>query len=114
MRMLYAVCGWLIVALGLVHMATATRIYHSLTPAAVWFFSGGITLTLTGALNLLNRAYGPQASGLRWTCFAADVVVLAFAIVGGIVTRGSLASLVIVLGMIGGATALSLSPRAHA
>jgi hypothetical protein len=45
MRMLYAVCSWLIVALGLVHMATATRIYHSLTPAAVWFFSTALSLS---------------------------------------------------------------------
>ena len=114
MKTLYAVCGWLIVVLGVVHMAAATRVYHSLTSPAIWFFSGGVTLVLTGALNLLNRAYGRQALGLRWTCFAADLFLLIFSAVSGVVTHGSPASMVLVLGMIGGATVLSLTPRAHA
>jgi hypothetical protein len=58
-KLLYAIAGWGIVVLGGLHMLATLR-FHALTSGAIWFFSGGITLVLTGALNLLHRRYGRQ------------------------------------------------------
>ncbi len=112
MRLLYAMFGWGVVLLGAVHMMATFFIFKTLTNSALWFFSAGIAMALTGALNLLNRAYGQNALWLRRICVAANITMLAFGIVAGIVSRASVAELVFVLGLTGGATALSLSgPR---
>ena len=109
MRFLYAFVSWGIVALGAVHMLATLRLFDALTNAALWFFSGGIAMALTGALNLLHRAYGQIAPGLRKVCIGANLLMLAFGTVSGLVGRASMAQLALVLGLIGGATALSLS-----
>jgi len=110
MQRLYAVAGWGIVALGALHMS-ATR-FDALTTSALWFFSGGIALALTGALNLLNRTYGRVAPGLRWVCIGTNVVTTLFSVVLGIVDGAWPAHFVLVLGLLGGATVLSLTPTA--
>ena len=83
MGYLYSVLGWGIVALGVVHMMSTFRLFGSLTGAAIWFFTGGIAMVLTGALNLLNRSYGAAAPGLRWFCVATNVTMTALAFVSG-------------------------------
>ena len=77
MGYLYSVLGWGIVALGVVHMTATFRFFGSLTGAAIWFFTGGIAMVLAGALDLLNRAYGAAAPGLRWFCVATNVTMTA-------------------------------------
>ena len=115
MRRTYAVLGYGIVLLGIVHMIAATRIFTGLTANALWFVSGGIVMALTGALNLLNHAYGGDARGVRRVCVAANLVMLVFGTASGIVTKATAAELVVVLGMLGGLTLLSLMPgRARA
>jgi hypothetical protein len=109
MRLVYAFVSWGIVALGAVHMLATLHFFKTLTNAALWFFSGGIALALTGALNLLNRTYGQVAPGLRNVCIATNMIMLAFGIVSGIVGGANFVQLALVLGLIGGATALSLS-----
>jgi len=108
MRFLYPFVSWGIIALGAVHMVATFHFFKSLTSAALWFFSGGIALALTGALNLLHRAYGPIAPGLRKVCIVTNLIMLAFGIVSGVVGRASIAQFALVLGLIGGATLLSL------
>src|SRR5687767_5266146 len=109
MRLLYACVSWGIIALSAVHMLAALHLFKTLTSAALWFFSGGIALALTGALNLLHRAYGQVAPGLRKVCIGTNVIMLAFGIVSGAVSGASVAEFGLVLGLMGGATALSLS-----
>lgn len=109
MRFLYAFVSWGIVALSVVHMLATLHFFNTLTSAALWFFSGGIALALTGALNLLHRAYGRVAPGLRKVCIGTNMIMMAFGIVSGVVTGASVAELALVLGLMGGATALSLS-----
>ena len=109
MRFLYAFISWGIVALGFVHMLATLYLFKTLTSAALWFFSGGIALALTGALNLLHRAYGPVAPGVRKVCIATNIFMLAFGIISGVVSGANIVQLVLVLGLMGGATALSLS-----
>ena len=105
MRKVYRVLGWGIIALGLLHMASTPR---AQTASAVWFFSGGIAMALTGALNLLSRTYGGTASGLRWFCVATNAAMTAFALVAGSVGRASVGELVTIVGWMGATTVFSL------
>jgi hypothetical protein len=97
MRRIYAILGWGIVALGFVHMAATFRV-HSSTVAAIWFFSGGVALVLTGAINLLNRAYGSAAQGLRYVCIATTAGMTVFSFVSGRATHARGSVLVVVVG----------------
>ncbi|MBC7842473.1 MAG: hypothetical protein H7099_09175 [Gemmatimonadaceae bacterium] len=105
MRSVYGVLGWGIIALGILHMAATPR---ALTVSAVWFFSGGIAMVLTGALNLLRRTYGGTAPGLRWFCVGTNAAMTAFAAVAGWVGRASVAELATIAGWMGATTVLSL------
>jgi len=107
MRTAYAVLGWGIIALGVLHMASTP---HSLTLSAVWFFSGGMTLVLTGALNLLRRTYGGTAPGLRRFCVGTNVAMTALTFVGGWVSRASIGELAAVVGWMGATVVLSAIP----
>lgn len=119
MTNLYAIAGWAIIAFGVVHMLATFRLFHAFNNAALWFFSGGIAIALTGVLNLLQRAYGHVAPGLRKVCIGTNIVMTIFAFLSGVVTRASLAQFALVLGLLGGTTTLSLSraamkqPRMH-
>ena len=108
MGYLYSVLSWGIIALGVVHMMSTFRLFGSLTGAAIWFFTGGIAMVLTGALNLLNRTYGAAAPGLRWFCVATNVTMTALAFVSGRVGRAGLGQLVFVVGWFAAAGALSM------
>lgn len=112
MKHLYAIVSWGIVALSALHMLATFHIFHSLNSAALWFFSGGITLALTGTLNLLHRSYGHIAPGLRRVCIGTNILITIFGLLSGIVTHASIPSFILVLGLTGGATVLSLSRRA--
>ena len=112
MKYAYAILSWGIVALGVVHMLATFRFFHELNAAALWFFSGGIALALTGALNLLHRLYGHIAPWLRRVCIGANILMTLFGVLSGVVTHASIAQFMLVLGLIGGATVLSLTRRA--
>jgi hypothetical protein len=113
MRRAYFVLSLGIIALGAVHIIATPRYFDHLTSAALWFASGGLSMILTGALNLLRRAYGADAPGLRLVCVGANVVMTAFAFLAGYTGRASVAEFVVVLGLIGGATLFSLLPAAQ-
>jgi hypothetical protein len=112
MRRAYVVLSLGIIALGVVHIAATPRFFTDLTSAAVWFASGGLAMMLTGALNLLRRAYGHVAPGLRLVCLAANVAMTGFALLAGYAGRASVVELALVLGLVGGATVLSATPAA--
>ncbi len=105
MRKVYGVLGWGIIALGILHMASTPR---ALTASAVWFFSGGIAIVLTGALNLLSRTYGGTAPGLRWFCVATNAAMTTFTVVAGSVGRASVGELVTIAGWMGATIVFSL------
>ena len=92
-RTLYAAASWLLAALGVLHMAATFAIHHQLTSNALWFFSGGALMALCAAVNLVNRAYGRDAPGLRWVCRAANLLVTALFTTGGVVGHASTAAL---------------------
>ena len=112
MKYVYAILSWGIVALGAVHMLATLRLFHTLNSSALWFFSGGIALALTGALNLLHRVYGRIAPGLRRVCIGTNILMTIFGVLSGVVTHAHVAQFTLVLGLIGGSTVLALSRRA--
>jgi hypothetical protein len=113
MRAVYFVLSLCIVAFGAFHIAATPRLFSHLTTGAVWFASGGLAIILTGALNLLRRIYGETAPGLRLVCVLANIVMTSFALVAGYASRASVLEFVVVLGLLGGATVLSLLPAAQ-
>ena len=110
MRMVYMIVAFLIILLGLVHVAAAFAIFQELSGRAVWFASGGLAVVLTGLINLLNRAYGAAARGVRWTAFGANAVMTVFAALAGLAGAASNVQLVVIVGLMAAATLLSLRP----
>lgn len=113
MRAAYLVVSVGIVVLGAVHVAATPHFFPHLTGAAMWFASGGLAIILTGALNLLRRAYGQWAPGLCAVCVAANLAMTAFALLTGYASRASAGEFGLVLGLLGGATVLSMVPSAQ-
>ena len=71
-------------------------------------FGSGIALVLTGVFNLLNVRYAQTAAGLRWCCIVTNVAMSVFATIAGVVTHASMPEFIVILGLIGGATVLSV------
>lgn len=109
---LYAALSWTLIAFGALHLASTVRIYDTISMPALWFVSGGILIVFGAALNLVNRAYGIRAPGLRVAAVAGNVVIAGVAATGGLVSRASLPQLVGVLGLYAGVTLLSATRQA--
>jgi len=112
-RTLYGVASWLLLAFGVVHISAAPSRFDEVTSGALWFVSGGVLLVLVASLNLLNRAYGAAALGVRRVALAANLVNLALAIASGIVGGSGITGWVIVLGILVPVTVLSVTPGAY-
>jgi hypothetical protein len=110
MRRLYLVLACLVILLGLVHFAATFGTFDAFTDRAVWFASGGLAILLTGILNVLNRAYGAAAPGLRWATFGANAVMTLFAALAGIAGGASDAQLVVIVGLLAATTLVSFRP----
>jgi hypothetical protein len=106
---LYAFFGWGIVALGALHMVATIRLSASTPAFRVWFFGSGLAIALGGALNLLNRAYGRSAPGLRIVCWIANIFLTLLGAVAGAVTGASVAEYILIMSLLVGASILSLS-----
>jgi putative Ca2+/H+ antiporter (TMEM165/GDT1 family) len=109
---LYAFVGWAIVALGGLHMLTTIRLSASTPAFRVWFFGAGIAMALTGALNLLHRAYGSSAAGVRIVCRSANVLLTLFAGAAGALTGAGMAEYILIVSLVGGVLILSFVPSA--
>ena len=107
LNLLYAFIGWAIVALGTLHMLATLRLAASTPAFRVWFFGSGMAMALVGALNLLHRAYGRSAVGLRVVCWTANIFITLFAVVAGALTGASIAEYILVVGLTCGALVLS-------
>lgn len=110
---LYAFIGWAMIALGGLHMLTTIRLSASTPSFRVWFFGSGIAMALAGALNLLHRAYGGSAAGVRIVCRAANILLTLFAAVAGAITGAGMAEYVLIVGLVGSALILSFIPSAR-
>lgn len=108
----YAALAWLLAALSILHMATTWRLTAATTVTKVWFFSAGVAMAQTAALNLLHRKYGRSASALAWVTRGSNALLLAVSAAGGLATGASVGELAVVLGLISAILALSFIDRA--
>lgn len=104
----YAALSWLAIGLGVVHLVATPRYSAQFTQAVLWFASGGLIMVLTGTVNLLNRAYGRAAAGLRRVSVAMNFVMTAFGVLMGIAGHPTLFQFAIVVGIFGGLAICSL------
>lgn len=104
----YAALGWLAIGLGVVHLVATPRYSAQFTQAALWFASGGLLMVLTGTVNLLNRAHGRAAAGLRRVSVAMNIVMTTFGVLMGIAGHPTLFQFAVVVGIFGGLTICSL------
>lgn len=111
MKILYALSGAAIMALGVLHMATTFRLSSS-PVAKVWFFGAGLAIALGGLLNLLNRRYGLAAFGLRAACIGTNVLMVCLVGVAGRVTGASVPQQAGMLTLLISALILSAVPSA--
>ena len=109
-RRLYLVLAGLIILLGFVHVAATFSLFDALNARAVWFASGGIAIVATGLLNLLNRAYGHTAPGVRWAAIGTNAVMTLFAALAGVAGAASNAQLIVIVGLLAGTTFVSILP----
>lgn len=105
----YALLPWGLIVLGVLHMGATFRFHSTLTPAALWFFNGGMVLVFTGVLNLINRRHGAEIAALRWFSVTVNVFLLGFATVSGLVSGAGLGELVVVVGLMAAITILSVA-----
>ncbi len=114
MRRLYLVLALLVVALGLFHTVSTLRFFDEMSSRAIWFASGGLLLILAGILNLLNRAYGAIAPGVRWAAIATNLIMTVFAALAGTAGAASGAELAGIVGLMAATTLVSMLPQARA
>jgi len=108
----YAAVSWGIVVLGSLHMLSTLRLLNSTPVFQLWFFGAGMAMAFVGALNLLHRAYGSSALGLRVVCSGANILLLCFAVVAGWLTSSSWLERAVIVALVGSATILSFLPSA--
>jgi len=107
-RTVYAILSWALAALGGLHMAATSRSANLVSLNALWSFSAGVLMAFCAALNLLNRTYGPVAPGVRRVCLAANLVVTAISVTGGVLSHAGPLEWSIVLGILVPLTVLSI------
>ena len=107
MGRLYLLLAVLMSGLGLVHVSATFALFDSLSSRAIWFASGGLAMILTGVINLLNKAYGAAAPGIRWAAFGANFAMTVFAALAGIAGAASAAQQIVIVGLMIAATLLS-------
>ncbi len=94
-------------------MVVTLRLSASTPAFRVWFFGSGIAMALVGALNLLHRAYGHSAPGLRVVCWIANIFLTLFALVAGALTGASIAEYIVIVSLVVGALILSFVRPAY-
>ena len=72
--------AWSLIVLGVVHIAATWIFFSRVSGAALWFASGGIAMSLGGALNVLQRLYASRAPGVWPACMAGNLAMTALAV----------------------------------
>ncbi len=103
--------AWSLIVLGVVHIAATWIFFSRVSGAALWFASGGIAMSLGGALNVLQRLYAAQAPGVGPACMAGNLAMTALAmafvvLAGARVVREP--QFLLLLGLLFATTALSI------
>jgi hypothetical protein len=108
---IHVAIAWSLVVLGIIHVAATGIFFPRISGAALWFASGGIAMSLGGALNVLHRLYAGHAPGVRPACLAGNLAMTALAaafvaLAGTRVVREP--QFLLLLGLLVATTALSI------
>jgi hypothetical protein len=77
MKWIDRIVAVLLIALGII-VFRPNSVVFMMEAEPVWFFNGGLILVLLGGVNLVRTWYQSTARGLRWFCFAANLVFAAY------------------------------------
>jgi len=75
-RALDILTGWMLIALGTVHVALTRTVNPDMGIHAIWFASGGLLMIAIGALNLLRVTYSRVARGVQVVSVIANIVLV--------------------------------------
>ena len=73
-----AILGWVLIGLGVMQWIATPVFFRTAEESAFWFFGGGVTLAVVGAMNLLRLRYGSSARGLVLVSVGSNVVLALF------------------------------------
>ena len=73
-----AILAWALIGLGVVQWIATPVLFETAEEPALWFFGGGITLAIVGAMNLLRLRYGSVARGLVLVAVGSNVALALF------------------------------------
>lgn len=79
MKTLYKVSTFLILALGVLHITLTPLLFHSLTPGALWFVSGGLVIIFLSFFNFILMSDGGKHRIVRVLTHTANLTGLLFA-----------------------------------
>jgi len=108
---IYALIAWVLAATGVFHLITTWQLTNQTAFTRVWFFGAGVAMIQGAVFNLLNRAYGQNATGLCWVTRASNGLLLVFAAVAGKVINASVPEQIFLLGVFAGLLVFSLMDK---
>jgi hypothetical protein len=77
LKTIHAVCAYLIIALGVLHLLFTFRNYDEFTLDALWFASAGVAIIFAGFLNLITIRHGGRDALAGTLCFVSNLVMAA-------------------------------------
>ena len=75
LKTIHAVCTYLIIALGVLHLLFTFHDYDEFTLRALWFASAGFAIIFAGFLNLLSLRLAGRDALARWLCVGSNLIV---------------------------------------
>ena len=78
LRRTQSILAWVLIALGGAQWFATPFLFETAEEPAFWFWGGGLTLSVIGALNLLRLRYGATARGVVVVSIASNVVLAVF------------------------------------
>lgn len=79
MKTLYKVSTFLVLALGVLHISLTPMLFRSLTPGALWFVSGGMTIIFLSFFNFILMSDAGKQRIVRLLTHTANLIGLVFA-----------------------------------
>jgi hypothetical protein len=79
MKTLYKVSTFLILALGVLHISLTPVLFHSLSPSALWFVSGGMMIIFVSFFNFILMSDAGKQRVVRILANSANLISLVFA-----------------------------------
>lgn len=76
MKTLYKVSTFLILALGVLHITLTPLLFHSLTPGALWFVSGGLVIIFLSFFNFILMSDGGKHRVVQMLTHTANLTGL--------------------------------------